>query len=279
MTAENFARPKEYAKTKVAEFWDAASCGETLYLPTLTREGYEEQARQRYALEPFIVEFAEFDRWRGKSVFEIGVGLGADHQRFAEEGARLTGIDLTPRAIDHVRRRFEALGLTSDLSVSDAEDLPFPDGTFDLVYCYGVIHHTPNTAAAAQEILRVLKPGGEFRVMIYHRRSLVGLMLWLRYGLATGHPFTTMTEIYARHLESPGTKAFTQAEAVNLFSLAEDVSTHVVLTHGDLLESSAGQRHRGAVLNIARAVWPRWLLRRIARGWGLFLFVTGRKRA
>ncbi len=88
-------------KRHVYEFWNRASCGEALYLAGLDRAGYEAQARARYDLEPYIAEFARFEETRGLRVLEIGVGLGADHQRFAEAGADLYSIDLTPRAIAH----------------------------------------------------------------------------------------------------------------------------------------------------------------------------------
>ena len=261
------------AKQAVADFWNAAACGEALYLETHTAEGYRRQAAERYRLEPHIETLAEFSRWSGKRVLEVGVGLGADHQRFAEAGATLSGIDLTERAIEHTRRRFALLGLSSDLRCADAEALPFPDGVFDLVYSYGVIHHSPNTWHAAREILRVLKPGGELRVMIYHRHSLVGFMLWLRYGAFRR---LSLTEVYARYLESPGTKAYSRIDAAALFPGA-DIRAWTVLTHSDLLQSQAGQRHGGAVLNIARRIWPRWLLKRVAKNFGLHLMIRGIK--
>lgn len=117
----------------------------------------------RYELEPFILDFAEFEKYRGKKVLEIGVGLGADHQKFAEAGAELYGIDLTERAVEFVRKRFEIMGLHFHLKTGDAEHLDFPDETFDLVYSWGVIHHTPDTSKAAKEILRVLRGGANLR--------------------------------------------------------------------------------------------------------------------
>lgn len=85
-------------------------------------------------------------------MLEIGVGLGADHERFARAGAIPTGIDLTARAISNTRRRFALNELVSDLRVSDAEALPFADGSFDIVYSWGAIHRAPDTSAAAQEM-------------------------------------------------------------------------------------------------------------------------------
>src|SRR3990172_12923966 len=173
----------EHSKELVRQYWEEASCGEKLYLKDLSMKDYLHQAEIRYRLEPFILDFAEFDKYRGKKVLEIGVGLGTDHQRFAEAGADLYGIDLTKRSIGHVRYRFQVMGLSSNLSVGDAENLDFSDDMFDLVYSWGVIHHSPDTAKAAKEIMRVLKAGGEFKVMVYHKYSLIGYMLWLRYAL------------------------------------------------------------------------------------------------
>src|SRR5439155_8074052 len=194
-----------------------------LYLDDLSREAYLAQARKRYALEPYIERFADFGSAKGKRVLEVGVGLGADHQRFAVAGAELSGIDLTPRAIEHTRRRFQAFGLNSNLSVGDAENLGFGDGTFDIVYSWGVLHHSPDTPKAVSEVWRVLRPGGIAKIMIYHKWSLVGYMLWLRYALMRFRPWTSMADIYSKYLESPGTKAYTVREAREMFSAFKSV--------------------------------------------------------
>jgi SAM-dependent methyltransferase len=267
------------SKNDVRDYWDEAACGENLYLDDRNIEGFRKQADIRYELEPYIAPFADFAAARGKKVLEIGVGLGADHQRFAEAGAILHGVDLTPRAIELTRRRFELLGLSTELRQGDAENLDFADASFDIVYSWGVIHHSPDTPRAVREIYRVLKPGGVAKVMIYQKYSLVGFMLWLRYALFTGHPLTSLADIYSRYLESPGTKAYSVAEARVLFLDYEDVSITSVLGHGDLLTSRAGQRHEGTALNIARRIWPRWFFKRFAKDRGLTLMVHARKPA
>lgn len=264
-------------KQQVHDFWEEASCGESLYLTGTDRDAYEAQAATRYALEPYIVDFAEFDAAAGKRVLEIGVGLGADHQRFAQAGADLSGIDLTERAIEHTRRRLAAFGLSSRLTVADAEQLEFPTDYFDKVYSWGVLHHSPDTPAALSEVWRVLKPGGEARVMIYHTWSMVGFMMWIRYALLRARPWMSLREIYARYLESPGTKAYTVEEARRLFSAFRQVKIRTVLTHGDLLEFGAGQRHPGRLLSLARAIWPRAVLRRFFPSMGLFMLIEARK--
>jgi ubiquinone/menaquinone biosynthesis C-methylase UbiE len=265
------------SKKAVEEFWDKASCGEDLYLQNQRRDGYIEQARRRYELEPVIEEFAEFATSAGKNILEIGVGLGADHQRFAQEGAKLTGIDLTARAVAHTRRRLELFGCDSVLSTGDAENLEFPSDTFDCVYSWGVLHHSPNTPKAISEVYRVLRPGGVAKVMIYHKWSLVGYMLWIRYALLRLRPWMTLTEVYARYLESPGTKAYSASEARRMFATFTSAQIRTWLTHGDLLESAAGQRHTGVLLSLARMIWPRWLLRKYARSQGLFMLIQAVK--
>ena len=267
------------ALEETRDFWDAAACGEELYLAESNADGFREQAQIRYSLEPEIIPFADFPSARGKKVLEIGVGLGADHQRFAEAGAILTGIDLTGRAVAMTRRRFEILGLNSDVQVGNAEQMTFPDNSFDIVYSWGVIHHSPDTPRAVAEIHRVLKPGGSARIMIYHKYSLVGLMLWLRYALLVGRPFTSLRTIYARWLESPGTKAYSRREARDLFGRFTNVCIDTRLGHGDLLASRAGQRHWGALPAVARRIWPRWFFRRFCRSRGLMMMIRATKPA
>ena len=264
-------------KKQVHDFWNEASCGENLYLQGADRAGYEAQAQARYELEPYIFELAKFKDARGKRVLEIGVGLGADHQMFAAAGAELYGIDLTERAVEHTRHRLSVFGLSSQIATGDAESLDFPDESFDIVYSWGVLHHSPNTPKAVAEVYRVLRRGGSARVMIYYKWSLVGFMLWVRYALLGLRPWLTLTQIYARYLESPGTKAYSVGEAQKMFAAFSEVNIRTVLTHGDLLESEAGQRHQGGLLSLARKIWPRALLKRFFPTLGLFMLIEARK--
>jgi ubiquinone/menaquinone biosynthesis C-methylase UbiE len=151
----------ETNKQQVHDFWNRASCGEDLYLTGDDREAYAAQATARYQLEPYIRDLAQFETAKGLRVLEIGVGLGADHQCFAEAGAELYGIDLTERAVAHTRKRLALLALRSALSTGDAELLSFPNSSFDLVYSWGVLHHSPDTPRAISEVHRVLKRGGQ----------------------------------------------------------------------------------------------------------------------
>ena len=264
-------------KFDVKQYWNKASCGEELYLEKADREGYASQSERRYLLEPYIEPFANFQDYKKKKVLEVGVGLGADHQKFAEAGALCFGVDMTPRSVEHTERRLALFGLQSQLSVGDAEYLEFPDKTFDCVYSWGVLHHSPNTQEAIHEVHRVLRPGGKSLIMMYHKWSLVGFMLWLRYGFLRLRPFISLKDVYHNYLESPGTKAYSKEEAHKMFSLFTHVEINTVLTHGDLLEGGAGQRHEGFLINVARAIWPRRLIKLILPRAGLFMLIEATK--
>ena len=159
-------------KERVRAFWQAHPCG-TKFADAEpgSRRFYELVEAHRYEKEWHIPAAAQFANTKGLSVFEIGCGLGTDGAQFAKAGARYTGVDLTEAAVDLARRRFELFQLPGTFQVADAEQLDFPDNSFDLVYSHGVLHHTPNTAAAVHEINRVLRPGGRAIVMLYHRDS------------------------------------------------------------------------------------------------------------
>lgn len=265
-------------KEKVQEFWNAQSCGEIYAEGETLRARLGAEFEARYALEPYIPGFARFEDGRQKDVLEVGVGMGADHLRWAAARPRsLSGVDLTPRAVEFTRARLAFSGELSNLKVADAEHLPYEDESFDLVYSWGVLHHSPDTAAAIREVWRVLRPGGSARIMIYHRYSMTGFMLWARYALLRGKLRCSLRDIYAEHLESPGTKAFSVGEARRLFVDYSDVHLRTMLNFGDLLEGAAGQRHTGALLTTARALWPRWLIKRFFARFGLMLLVEARK--
>ena len=210
---------KKTGKSEVRDYWQAQPCGSTL---TLEKPGspefFAEIEAKRYRAEPFIKEFADFASWRGKRILEIGVGAGSDFLNFVRAGADATGVDLTPAAIALVRQRLVLEGLSARTFVADAERLPTQDESFDLVYSWGVLHHTPDTATAITEVRRVLRPGGEARVMLYSRRSWLAFGLWIRQALARGRPGQTLSDVLARYLESPGTKAYTANEIRALFS-------------------------------------------------------------
>ena len=199
------------------DFWQARPCGEIYASGQSRREQWNEHSRQRYTLEPYIRAFARLEAGSENDVLEIGVGMGADHTWSGLSTIRVVGIDLTPKAIELTEERLRLFGFRPKVRVADAEHLPFEDATFDIVYSWGVLHHTPDTPRAIREVRRVLRPGGRASIMIYHHPSLVGWMLWVRYGLCAGKPLTPWSSIYCEKLDSPGTKAYSVAAAKEMF--------------------------------------------------------------
>lgn len=266
------------ARQAVHDFWNAASCGEVYASGRNAKERFENHRTTRYRLEPYIAAFAGFPDGRDRDVLEVGVGMGADHVEWAKSAPRsLTGVDLTPRAVEFTRERLAVYDLSSTVEVADAEHLPFADHSFDLVYSWGVLHHSPDTAQAFREVRRVLRVGGEARIAIYHQRSIVGFLLWLRYAAARGRLRMRLEEVYARYLESPGTKAYTVAEGRVLADGFRDIDVRVQLSFGDLLEGAVGQRHRSAMLSLAKALWPRWLIKRAFANCGGYLLIRAKR--
>ena len=138
-----------------------------------TLEWYLEVEQYRYGTyAPWMLEVMEYRRHAGEKVLEIGGGLGTDLSMFARHGAVVTDVDLSAGHLAHARENFALRGLTGEFVHHDAEHLPFPDDTFDVVYSNGVIHHTPNTHQVVGEIRRVLKPGGKAIIMMYAEHSL-----------------------------------------------------------------------------------------------------------
>jgi len=274
--------PNPELKTAVRDHWERETCG-TRYSEAPDRKIYfDELSAARYALEPYIHRFAEFEFARGLDILEIGVGGGADFSNWCRHARHATGVDLTQHAIELTSERLRLEGVADDrytLRTADAEALPFDDASFDLVYSWGVLHHTPDTRAAFAEAFRVLEPGGQLKAMIYHVPSWTGALLAARYGWLRGDFRLTQKEALFRHLESPGTKAYSLGEARAMLEHVgfAAVSVWTELAVGDLLTLKLGEKYRSPVFSIVRALYPRWLVKRIGRRWGLNLMITARK--
>jgi ubiquinone/menaquinone biosynthesis C-methylase UbiE len=160
--------------TKVQGFWNANPCQSDLSSEQDRWRYFEEISRKRYqGREWHIPTVARFAAFRGKDVLEVGCSIATDGLEFAKNGANYTGIDLTPNAIEMARERFQLFSVPGRFEVTNAEErIPFPDQTFDHVYSFGVIHHSPVPERIVGEIHRVLRPGGTLTVMLYNRSSI-----------------------------------------------------------------------------------------------------------
>ena len=268
----------EPSQQPIRDFWNADVCGTRYAVGESLPAQLRAHAERRYALEPYIFDFARFADGAGKRVLEVGVGLGADHLQWARaKPSYLAGVDLAPRAIEMTRSRLQLEGLQSDLYALDAASLPFSDSSFDIIYSWGVIHHAPSPEKCLKEVLRVLKPSGTARIMLYHKNGYLFRAIWLRYSIFAGHPFRSVDAVIADKVESPGTKAYDVGQVKELFRDWSSVSCRPARNHGDLFEGDIGARHRGLLLSVTKRLWPRWLIRRAPERFGSYLLIEATK--
>lgn len=230
-----------------------------------TPEWYAAYDRLREANEPVrtsarIHEFADF---AGKRVLDVGCGNGYVLSRFAAQGARTTGIDLTQRAVGLSRGRFRLAGLPGAFTAGSAEQLPFPDDTFDCVTSMGVLHHTPDTEGAVAEVFRVLRPGGRLIVMFYHRDSAVYRRLQWR-ARRSGRPLQELVN-EVDGVGNPKGDVYSRDELRALLGAFADVQLSVGFLQG---------------LPFGRFRFPpKLLLRPFASRYGWFLYAKAHKPA
>jgi ubiquinone/menaquinone biosynthesis C-methylase UbiE len=152
----------------------AAAPGTREYFEEIDRRIFDPRHMRLTAVpggRPFSL-YVDFDAIAGKDVLEVGCGSGIAVQLFAEAGANVTAVDLTPWAVETTRARLDAFGLPGTVLEGDGEALPFDDASFDVVFSWGVIHHTTDMQRALSELIRVCRPGGTLILMLYHRHSL-----------------------------------------------------------------------------------------------------------
>lgn len=130
----------------------------------------------------------DYESLAGKRVLDIAIGTGWSTEQFARAHAKVSGIDITPKAVELAKTRFAVFSLpVADIRVADAQALPWPDNTFDYVLAWGCLMHMPKTEQAISEIYRVLKPGGQMAAMMYNKHSLHWWWyIWLSKGILRG---------------------------------------------------------------------------------------------
>src|SRR5262245_8312756 len=202
----------------VQRYWDERPCNiRHSPKPVGSREYFDEVEARKYRVEPHIPAFADFEHWRGKRVLEVGCGIGTDSINFARAGAALTAVDLSPESLRVAEKRAEVMGVTDRIRFreANAEELTTVLGgeTFDLVYSFGVVHHTPRPERALAEMRKLLAPGGTLKLMVYHRRSWK--VFWILTTQEHGR-FWRAEELVAKHAEAqtgcPVAFTYTRAE-------------------------------------------------------------------
>ncbi len=220
----------------VQRFWDARPCNIRHSKSRIgTKKYFNEVEKRKYFVEQHIVSFAQFDKWRGKSVLEIGCGIGTDTINFARHGAKVTAVELSKKSLDIAKRRAKVFGLQNKIKfyLANVEELSktVPIRRYDLIYSFGVIHHTPHPEKAIKEIKKYADKNTVFKLMIYNRYSWKVLWILFKYGKGA---FWTLDELIARHSEaatgSPVTYVYSRTQAKKLlrgFKIKDICADHI----------------------------------------------------
>jgi 2-polyprenyl-3-methyl-5-hydroxy-6-metoxy-1,4-benzoquinol methylase len=164
---------QENIENKIKAYWNNQPCNiKHSLFPVGSKDYFEEVRNKRYHVEPHILKFADFDKWRGKRVLEIGCGIGTDAIEFAKAGADYTGIDISTASLAIAKDRFDIYNLQGNLLNLDAtSDKLLQLGSFDLIYSFGVLHHYPNVDKVINTLSKMLSPEGIFKFMVYAEHS------------------------------------------------------------------------------------------------------------
>jgi ubiquinone/menaquinone biosynthesis C-methylase UbiE len=266
---------------KVHAYWNHRPCNiRHSPKPVGTRAYFDEVEARKYRVEPHILRFADFPRWAGKRVLEVGCGIGTDTINFARHGALVTAVDLTEKSLDVARQRAAVFGLEDRIRFyqANAEELArsVPVEPYDLVYSFGVIHHTPHPERTLDEMRRFMHAGSELRIMVYHRYAWKVLWMLLRSGKGR---FWRLDELIARHSEAesgcPITYSYSRGQARRLLEQHGFRVTDVWVDHIFPYRIRDYKEYR------YRREWyfrwmPRPLFRALERGFGWHLCLTAR---
>ena len=275
-------RSSEKSIADVRRYWDARPCNiRHSPKPVGSKEYFDEVEARKYLVEPHIPAFAEFERWSGERVLEVGCGIGTDSINFARAGAELTAVDLSGESLRIAQERAEVMGVADRIRFvqADAEKLTSAlagEEPYDLVYSFGVVHHTPHPERALAEIRRLVAPGGTLKLMVYHRRSWK--VFWIVAVQGRGR-FWKTDELVAEHSEAqtgcPVTFSYTRLGGRELVEQAsfrvQDVSVDHVFPYriGDYVQ-----------YRYVKEPWFRWMPERLFRaferrfGWHLLVTAT-----
>jgi SAM-dependent methyltransferase len=194
-------------KDRIRNFWNAQPCNiNHSKAEPGTAQFYADVTARRYTVEPHIPDFAGFTEFAGKTMLEIGTGVGTDSAEFARGGANIYGINIDQASVDLTAKRFEVEGLDGLFFRGDACEPETYSGlpAMDLVYSFGVIHHDPGIQTIINNIYDVLKPGGEFRFMVYAKNS------WKQAMINKGF------DQYEAQANCPWAQSFTKQEVADM---------------------------------------------------------------
>jgi ubiquinone/menaquinone biosynthesis C-methylase UbiE len=187
--------------SEVAAYWNRQPCNLNHSTSTRgTKKYFDEVEQKKYKVEPHIPEFADFSKWSGKRVLEIGMGIGTDAINFARAGAVYTGIELSVESLNLARQRFELYNLTGKLLEGDVENLKqiLKGEVYDLVYSFGVLHHTTDIKKALREIYQVCHENSQVKLMLYAKNSWKNALIQSGLSQPEAQPDCPIANTYTR---------------------------------------------------------------------------------
>jgi 2-polyprenyl-3-methyl-5-hydroxy-6-metoxy-1,4-benzoquinol methylase len=267
--------------SKVSDYWNARPCNiRHSPKPVGSREYFDEVEARKYFVESHISRFAEFEKWRGKKVLEVGCGIGTDTISFARAGAHVTAVDLTEKSLAVARQRAQVFGFEDRIRFiqANAEKLSetVPVEQYDLVYSFGVIHHTPNPGRVLDEIRKYVGPGSTLKVMVYHTWSWKVLWIMCTYGKFQFWKVSKLTAEYAEAQEGCPV-AYTYTRSSGRKWLAD----HGFKTTGLMVDHIFPYRIPDYTKYVYKKVWyfrwmPKALFRALERAFGWHLCLTAK---
>ena len=165
---------------EVKKFWDNRPCNVRHSDKDIgTLEYFKEVTDKKFFVEPHIKTFSDFERWGGKSVLEIGCGMATAGVNFATNGAHYTGVELSNESLELAKKRFEAFQQNGNFYCGNAEKLStfVPVKTYDLIYSFGVIHHSPHPEKIISEIKNYMNENSLLKIMLYAKDSWKNYMI------------------------------------------------------------------------------------------------------
>ncbi len=229
---------------------------------------------------PLLSGLIDYPSLKGAAVLEVGCGMGSLAEELAKSAGSTHALDLTPTAARLTGRRFSTGGYNAIALQGDAENLPFPDGKFNYVLSWGVLHHTPRTQQAIDEIQRVLKPGGRIGVMLYHRNSFdFYYHMVFKWGIIGGklfkHNVQGILNLRTDKGDQGGTplaKAYSVAEIQQMFAKYDSLKVEIY-----------GQKKEIDTIPVRRFPLLKWIIPvalryRLLRKWGWYIWITGNKK-
>ena len=222
---------------RVRDYWNRRPCNiRHSPKPVGSKEYFDEVEARKYFVEPHIPGVRRSSRNGRESACSRSAAGSGPTRSTSRATARVTVAELSDESMKVAEQRAELFGLSDRISFhnGNAEELTsfVPVQPHDLVYSFGVIHHSPHPERILEQASNYIAPGGTLKVMVYNRRSWKVLWMVLKYGKGD---FRKTRSLIAEHSEaqfgSPVTYAYTKRELSELLAKYGFRVTDVFVDH------------------------------------------------